>query len=92
LIAVLISSLLLLLTPSRSEDVFDDLSRLNALDGFLFRGFVSIGDGRPKNVFHDTPREALYEEFDGFWIGKVISSNASEALEVVGVLVDLGPF
>jgi len=59
----------LLLRSSRAEDVLYHLSRLNALDGFLFGGFVGVGDRRSENVFDHAPWKAFDEELDGFQIG-----------------------
>ena len=84
-------SSLLLLRPSRAENVLHYLSRFYTLNGLLFGGFVGIGDGGSKDVFNHAPREAFYEELDGLWISKVVSCNSSKAFEVIRVLVDFGP-
>jgi len=91
LVIALISSWLLLLPSPRSEDVLDNLSRLDTLNSLFFCGFVSIGDGGPKDVFYNAPWEAFYEELDGFGIGKMIPGDSRKAFEVIRVLIDLGP-
>ena len=79
------------LRPPRTKDVFDHLARFDALDCLLLGRFVSVRNRWPKNIFDHAPRKAFYEEFNGFWIPKVITSNSGEAFEVVSVLVDFGP-
>src|SRR5712672_2358918 len=75
----------------RAEDVFHHLSRFDTLDRFLFSGFIGVGDGGSEDIFDYAPREAFYEEFDGFGICKMITGDSCKAFEVVGVLVDFGP-
>jgi len=45
-----------------------------------------------KDVLDYTPRKAFDEELDCLRIPKVITGARVEAFEVVGVLVDFGPF
>jgi len=88
LVVALVSSRL---RPSGAEDIFDHLARLDALDGFLLSGFIRVWDRRPEDVFNHASREAFYEELDGLWVPEMVACDSSEAFEVVGVLVDLGP-
>jgi len=90
------SSLVVTLVSSRlrssgAEDIFDHLARLDTLDGFLLGSFVRVWDRWPEDVFDHTPREAFYEELDGLRVPEMIPCDSSEALEVVGVLVNFGP-
>jgi len=80
------------LRASGAEDVFDYLARLNALDRLFFGGFVSVRNGRPKDIFDHASRKAFYEELDRLRIPEVIAGDSGETFEVVGILIDLGPF
>jgi len=89
LVATLVSSWL---TPTGTKDVFHNLSRFDALNRLFFGGFVSIRDRRSQDIFDHAPRETFYEEFDGLGVSEVITRNSGEAFEVIGVLIDFGPF
>ena len=77
--------------PPRAKNVLYHLARLNALDRLLLCGFIGVGDGWSQDVFDHTSRESFNEEFDGFWIGKVVTHHSRKSFEVVGVLVDFWP-
>jgi len=88
LIVALVPSLL---ESSRAEDIFDHLSRFDALDRFPLGGFIGVRDRGSENVFDHTPWEAFYEEFDGFGVPEVVTCDSGEAFEIIRVLVDFGP-
>jgi len=89
LVVTLVSSRL---RSSRAKDILDYLARLDALDGFLFGGFVRVWDRGSEDVFDHAPRETFYEELDGLRVPEMIACNSGKAFEVVGILVDFGPF
>jgi len=87
--ALLVASLC---APSWTEDVLDHLSRLEALDGLLFGGFIGVGDRRSQYVLNYRTGESFDEEFDGLRICKIVACYVHEAFEIIGVLVDFWPF
>src|SRR5712672_397133 len=66
--------------------------RLNALNRFLFSGFVSVRNGRPKDVLDHTSQKTFDEKLDCLRIPEMITGDSGETFEVVGILIDLGPF